>query len=309
MAGKGVTFCGQAVSASQLQLICECVTRYPDLSREELANTLCEWLNWYRPNGCLKARECRDLLQQLHEGSIIELPALRAGRPRGSSTLVPKTQHGVRGETLQCALTQVQPVQLRRVQQSAEHTYWRELVGRYHYLGHKTPYGASIRYLIETTRLQASTPVTTLGCFQFSSPAWKMSARDNWIGWDSATQKQQLPRLINNSRFLILPWIQIPNLASHVLALALRTVADDWEKLYGLRPWLAETLVDSQRFTGHCYRAANWIDVGQTTGRGRQDQHHQRHGASPKRIMLYPLCTKVRQRLRGTNITAGSAAI
>jgi hypothetical protein len=309
MANKDVTFCGQTVSTSQLQLICECVTRFPDLSREELANTLCEWLDWYRPNGRLKARECRDLLQQLHEDSIIELPALRVGRPRGSSTLVPKTQRGAPGESLQCALSDVQPVHLRRVEQSAEHAYWTELVGRYHYLGHKTPYGASIRYLIETPPLQASTPVTALGCLQFSSPAWKMSARDNWIGWDSATRKQQLPRLINNSRFLILPWVRIPNLASHVLALALRTVADDWEKLYGLRPWLAETLVDSQRFTGHCYQTANWVDVGQTTGRGRQDQHHRRHGVSPKRIMLYPLCTKARQRLRTPNVTAETTTV
>jgi hypothetical protein len=309
MAAEGVTFCGQVVSASQLRLICESVTRYPDLSREELANTICEWLDWYRPNGRLKARECRDLLQQLHEYSIIELPALRAGRPRGSSTSVAKTAYGEAGEPLQCALSQVQPVQLRRVQQSAEHADWRELVGRYHYLGHKTPYGASIRYLIESTSAQASLPNTVLGCLQFSSPAWQMSARDSWIGWDSATRKQQLPRLINNSRFLILPWVHIPNLASHVLALALRTVADDWEKLYGLRPWLAETLVDSQRFTGHCYRAANWIDVGQTTGRGRQDKHHRRHGVSPKRIMLYPLCTKARQRLRNTNVTATTTAI
>ena len=304
MASEGVTFCGQAVSASQLRLICESVKRYPNLSREELANTLCEWLDWYRPNGRLKARECRDLLQQLHENSIIELPALRAGRPRGSSTAVPKTQLGALGEPLECALSHVQPVQLKRVQQSAEHAYWREIVGRYHYLGHKTAYGASIRYLIESVPLQVSMPATVLGCLQFSSPAWKMSARDHWIGWDSATRKQQLPRLINNSRFLILPWVRIPNLASHVLALALRAVVDDWEKLYGLRPWLAETLVDSQRFSGHCYRAANWIDVGQTIGRGRQDQHHQRHGVSPKKIMLYPLCTKARQRLCGTNVTA-----
>ena len=124
-----------------------------------------------------------------------------------------------------------------------------------------------------------------------------MYARDHWIGWDDSTRRAHLTRLINNSRFLILPWVRIPNLASHVLALALRTVPQDWEQAFGMRPWLVETLVDSPRFSGHCYRAANWIDVGITTGRGRQDTHHQRHGASPKRILLYPLRTDVRQLL------------
>lgn len=126
-----------------------------------------------------------------------------------------------------------------------------------------------------------------------------MNAHDNWIGRDNATRQQQLLRLINNSRFLILPGVCIQNLASHVLGLALRTVTNDWETLYGVRPWLTETLVDSARYTGHCYRSA----VGLTTGRGRQDRAHQRHGASPKRIMLYPLCANVRCRLQATGAT------
>jgi hypothetical protein len=124
-----------------------------------------------------------------------------------------------------------------------------------------------------------------------------MKARDRWIGWDEVHRQQHLPRLINNSRFLILPWVRIPHLASHVLALSLRTVAEDWEQHYGLRPWLAETLVDRSRFTGQCYRAANWIDVGSTTGRGRHDRAHQRHGAAPKHVFLYPLRPDARQRL------------
>lgn len=124
-----------------------------------------------------------------------------------------------------------------------------------------------------------------------------MKARDSWIGWDDASRRANLPRLINNSRFLLLPWVRIPNLASHVLAQAMRTAPRDWEQQYGIRPWLVETLVDSRRFSGHCYRAANWLDVGSTTGRGRQDSRHQRHGASPKQILLYPLRANVCQRL------------
>ena len=289
-----LTFCGQPVTAKQLKLITDCVVRYPGLSREELANTLCEWLGWRRPNGRLKARECRGFLQQLHQRSVIDLPTLRAGRPQNSRTMIPNTTQGDADEPLQVSLSEIQPIRIRRVELPAEHQLWRELVGRHHYLGYRTAYGASVRYLIETAFKQPR----ILGCLQFSSPAWQMKDRDAWIGWDDATRKQNLPRLINNSRFLILPWVRIQNLASHVLALALRTVVQDWETLYGSRPWLAETLVDSQRFSGHCYRAANWVDVGMTSGRGRQDKDHLRHGFSPKRILLYCLCTNAKQRLR-----------
>ncbi len=289
-----VVFCGQPLDAKQLELIQQCVTRYPQLSREELAATVCEWMPWQRPNGGLKTRECRDLLQHLQAQGLLTLPALRAGRPRGTATAIPHTAQGEPCAPIQGGLSEVQPLRLRRVDQPAERQQWRELVERYHYLGDRTPYGASVRYLIETPHRQQP---SVLGCLQFSSPAWRMKARDTWIGWKDDTREANLQRLINNSRFLILPWVQIPNLASHVLALALRAVSHDWEQLYGVRPWLVETLVDSQRFSGHCYRAANWLDIGLTTGRGRQDRDHQRHGASPKRILLYPLCTDARRRL------------
>jgi hypothetical protein len=298
VAHDGIRFCDQPVAAAQLTLIIECVARYPGLSLDELASTLCEWLQWRRPNGRLKTRECRDLLHTLEARSVIDLPAPRVGRPRGSTTVIPHTPQGDAGDPVVCALSEVQPITLRRVERPTEHRLWRELMGRYHYLGYATAYGASVRYLIETP----GEPPATVGCLQFSSAAWQMKARDTWIGWDHRTRRQQLPRLINNSRFLILPWVRIQNLASHVLSLALRTVTPDWEMLYGVRPWLAETLVDNARYSGHCYRAANWIDVGLTTGRGRQDRAHQRHGASPKRVLLYPLCADVQSRLQADNV-------
>ena len=279
------TFCGQPLAASQLDLIRDCVSSYPGLSWEELAATLCEWMDWCRPNGRLKTRECRDLLQQLQTQGLICLPALRAGRPRGAATRIVHTTQGESHAPVQETLASLQPIRLRRIEQSTEGQQWRELMDRYHYLGYRTAFGASLRYLIETPHRQPA----VLGCLQFSSAAWRMKARDHWIGWDEDCRKANLPRLINNSRFLLLPWVRVPNLASHVLALALRTVTQDWEHQYGLRPWLVETLVDSQYYSGHCYRAANWLDVGLTTGRGRQDRDHQRHGAAPKRILLYPL--------------------
>jgi hypothetical protein len=277
------TFCGQPVSEQQLQLIGEVVAQYRQLSRLELANTLCELLQWYRPNGRLKSSECRIFLEQLQEQSLIKLPALRHGRPPGSTTAIAET--GITSEPIQGSLDTFQPINLRRVILPEEQALWRELIHQHHYLGYRVPFGAHIRYFIESGR----NPAVTLGCIQFSSPAWRMKARDRWIGWDAASQKAALQRVINNSRFLILPWVKIPNLASHLLSKAVNIVVQDWEKTYAIRPCLVETLVDIERYSGHCYRAANWLEVGITSGRGRQDRHHLRHGHSPKRIFLYPI--------------------
>ncbi len=286
-------FCGQPLKHAELDLIVDLARRYPRLSRNELAHTVCELLNWHRPNGGLKTAECRVLLEQLQSSALIGLPTLRQGRPRGAGTRVALSEKPVIAP-VSGALQARQPVWLQPVQTSAQRRLWRELIEHYHDLGHRVPFGAHLRYLIQAAPHQDR----VLGCLQFSSPAWRMRARDAWIGWNDATRAQHLQRIINNSRFLILPHVQVKNLASHVLALALRTVTTDWEAAYGIRPYLAETFVDAARFTGHCYRAANWIEVGYTTGRGRQDRYHERHHACPKRVLLYPLVPEVRHRLQ-----------
>lgn len=296
---RPLAFCGETVTTQQLELITGCVARYPNLSLQELANTLCEWLDWYRPNGHLKTRECRELLQRLHQREVVNLPPLRKGRPKNARTTIPTTAAGDPGKRLETSLSEIQPIAIRRVTSPAQHQLWRELVGRHHYLGYRTAYGASVRYLIENDATQQK----ILGCLQFSSPAWRMKARDDWIGWNDTTRKFKLQRVINNSRFLLLPWVHVPNLASHVLALALRTVVEDWTLLYGNRPWLVETLVDCQRYTGHCYKAANWINVGLTTGRGRDNNNHLRRNFSQKSIFLRPLVTNARRHLAKSSQT------
>jgi hypothetical protein len=185
------------------------------------------------------------------------------------------------------------PVLLDPVEKREDRLLWRELVGRYHYLGHTVPYGAHMRYLIRVTRPNPA----VVGCVQFSSAAWRLAPRDRWIGWDDRSRGRNLQRIVNNSRFLLLPWVQVPNLASKVLSLAAQGVVHDWERRYGIRPVLLETLVDASRFRGACYRAANWIPVGLTSGRGRMDRAHQRHGAAPKEVLVYPLSRDVRKRL------------
>jgi hypothetical protein len=291
---QSVAFCGQAVSAEELAVIHRLVARFAGLSRTELASTVCELLGWQRPNGRLKTRECREFLECLHERGLIRLPELRVGRPRGSRTAVTISAQGEAREPLEGTLREVAPLSIERVANDADRALWRELVERYHYLGHRVPFGAHLRYLIRVSRPEPQ----VVGCLQFSSAAWRIAERERWIGWDDTTRARGLQRIVGNSRFLVLPWVRVRNLASAVLAQAARRLVRDWEAHYALRPWLLETLVDRRRYAGTCYRAANWIELGETSGRGRQDRHHQRHGAEPKTVFVYPLITEARERLR-----------
>ncbi len=287
-----IHFCGQPLSDEQLKLIIHITENFGRLSRNELSHTLCELMAWQRPNGRLKTIECRALLEQMLQQELISLPAIRPGRIKGSSIVV-KPGNDALPEDIVVPLSTLQPIRVQLVQTAAERDLWRQLVERHHYLGHRVPFGAHLRYLF-----YSHPENKVLGAMQFSSPAWRMQARDHWIGWNDVMREKHLQHIINNSRFLILPYVKVKNLASHVLSLALTSVVHDWQTAYGVRPLLAETLVDSSRYTGHCYRAANWIDVGQTTGRGRQDTRHERHGASPKRVFLYPLTPNVQRKFQ-----------
>lgn len=290
-----LTFKGRNFRREELALICDMVSSYPALSRQELANTVCELLDWHRPGGGLKTWECKELLEALEERGLLELPALRAvGRPRGRRTRVDRTAAGEAGELIEGHVRDVAPVTLRLVEQACERALWRELVDRHHYLGHKVPFGAHLRYLVEI----AGPRPGVAGCVQLSSPAWRMECRDSWIGWDEPTRQQNLQRVVNNSRLLLLPWVRVRNLASTTLALVARSFPDTWEQRFGVRPVLLETLVDSTRFRGVCYRAANWLPLGTTSGRGRMDRAHERHGDSPKTVLVYPLRRDARDQLR-----------
>lgn len=157
-------------------------------------------------------------------------------------------------------------------------------------MGHKIPFGAHLRYLIRSAQ-------GVIGSLQYSSPARRLKPRDQWIGWSDSIRKERLQQIVCNSRFLILPWVNVPNLASHILAKLARQIATDWYTSYRVEPLLLESMVDPARFHGTYYRAANWIEVGESSGRGRNDINHQRHGERPKRIWLYPLQNKAQQML------------
>jgi len=287
-------FSGRGFRPKELALIRDIVQDCSGLSRMELAHTVCELLRWRRPNGSLKARECREFLERLEGRGVLELPAKRPGRALGSVTRVPQTAAGEPGRKLVGTVRDIEPLSVERVSEREARLLFRELIGRYHYLGHKVPFGAHLRYLVFTARPERA----VVGCLQFSSPAWRMAVRDRWIGWDDATRARNLQRVINNSRFLLLPWVEVKNLASAVLARGLERAATDWPQHYGVEPWLVETLVDARRYHGGSYRAANWIALGATTGRGRMDRHHLREGETPKTVLVYPLVRDATRRLR-----------
>ena len=293
-AASPTRYSGREFTAKELALVREVVESCSGLSRTELARTICELLGWKRPAGGLKAQECREFLERLEAANALDLPPKERRRPVGSRTRVPVTTRGERGRDLIGEVSEFGPIELEAVETPDQRLLFRELVGRHHYLGHAVPFGAHLRYLVFAPRPER----TVVGCVQFSSPAWRMAVRDAWIGWDDVTREKNLQRVVSNSRFLILPWVRVTNLASSVLSLAVRRLTVDWRRRYAVEVLLVETLVDTSRYRGHCYRAANWICLGETSGRGRMDREHLRHGASTKTVFVYPLVKDAAQRLR-----------
>ena len=285
---------GRVFATSEIALIREVVATCRGLSRKELANTISELVGWTRANGSLKETECLKLLARLEAAGLLHLPAKQATRPLGSITSIPHTAAGAPGVPLSGRVETFAPVSVEPVGDCAARQQFRELVDRYHPLGYKVPFGAYIQYLVSVTQPERM----VVGCLQFSSAAWRIAVRDRWIGWDDATRARHLPLLVNNSRFLLLAWVQIKNLASATLARALRRLPQDWQAHYGVTPLLVETFVDPEPYTGACYRAANWVEIGQTSGRGREDPQHRRQGARPKRVFVYQLRRDARAWLR-----------
>ena len=280
----------------------EVVAQCSALSLTEIARTLCELLDWKRPNGKLKNHECRLLLERLRDQGQLSLPTLQLCGGRGPRRARPTAGSDPQPE-ITGAAGEFEPLRLSLVgaEQSADCRRWTEYLERYHYLGHRMPVGASLRYGVHSERC----PEQVLACLLWSSAAWKMVARDRWIGWSAEQRARNLPFTVNNSRFLLLPWVRVQGLASKILGHSARQLPDDWERLYGYRPLLLESLVEEERFRGTCYRAANWIELGRTQGRGRMDRNHQA-SLHPKRIFVYPLCRNVQQRLCQANAPASA---
>jgi hypothetical protein len=294
-----ISFSGRTFSSEEIRLIRKLTVDFKALSLTELACTVCELLEWRRPNGGLKNHECRLFLERLAEMGLVELPRLHMAGPKGPRKIHVTACSEPEAE-LRCSASDMEPLQFQLIEgaDKAGSGLWTELIERYHYLGYRVPVGANLRYLVRSGPCQQR----VVACLLWTSPAWKMAARDRWIGWSDAQRQQNLQWIVNNARFLILPWIKVKGLASKILSRCARQLPKDWERLYGYRPLLMETLVDAKRFRGTCYQAANWIYLGQTTGRGRMDRDNVAQGRAVKDVYVYGLCPKVQERLRSAPV-------
>jgi Domain of unknown function (DUF4338) len=274
---------GREFEKAELEQIRHLINEEGVRGRCHISRRVCEELRWFGPGGRLKEMACRVALLQMERDGLITLPAPLCKNHLAPRRPIPQTLFGEPGTEISCRVDQLGDIVLVPVKSSSpDGALWKELVDRYHYLGYKTAGGAQLRYLIRTQE------GVLLGCLGFSAAAWKSAARDKWIGWNANAREKNLERVVDNSRFLILPWVRVKGLASKSLALAARTLPTHWERAYGYRPVILESFVEVDRFQGTCYRAANWVCVGQTQGRSKYDRHHE-YSKPIKSIWLYPL--------------------
>jgi Domain of unknown function (DUF4338) len=281
---------GRTITVGEVSFIRELILAHPHASRYELSRRLCEAWNWKQANGVLRDMVCRGLLLQLDRAGAIELPAVRRRPPnpfvlRCRPEPVVPDNRPVRGP-----LSEILPLEIEQVRQSEQEPLFNSLLEQYHYLRYQRPVGEHFKYLVRT-RGQA------IACLAFSSAPRHLASRDRFIGWDAAARRRNLHLIAYNTRFLILPWVQqAPHLASHILGRMARQVSRDWERFYAHPIHLLETFVDPERFAGTCYRAANWMVVGKTTGRGK-DSNSDRPNRSLKLVLVLPLDRRFRELL------------
>ncbi len=281
---------GRKISPTDIQLIQQLLIENPSWGRSRLSRELCKLWRWYTPSGQMKDMACRSLLVKLEQADCIVLPASRENRKRPFVRFsIPSISHST--EEVYCSLKTLLPIKISRVGPgSVDKSLFDCLVSRYHYLGYRRSVGENMKYLIRSC---AGLP---LACVLFGSAAWKVSPRDAFIGWDQKTREKNLGYITNNTRFLILPWVKVPHLASHILSRVARCISADWMLKYGHPIYLLETFVDQSRFRGICYQAANWVLVGETKGRTRNDRNNTIK-VPIKDIYVYPLTKKFRQEL------------
>jgi len=280
---------GRKISAEEIVFIRRLIAAHPGASRRALSTKLCEAWQWKQANGAPRDMVCRGLLLMLHRAGEIELPCVRftppnplVRRPRPAPVLMDTTP-------LQGPLSQLGPLRFQQVRRTGDEPVFNSLIEHHHYLGYEQPVGEHLKYLVWVQ----GRPVA---CLAWSSAPRHLGSRDRFIGWSAQARRRNLRFVAYNSRFLILPWVQVEHLASHLLGHMARRLSGDWEQVYGHPIYFLETFVDPQRFRGTCYRAANWVLMGYTTGRGKDDQTN-RPNRSIKEVLGYALTPRFRQLL------------
>lgn len=277
---------GRRIGSAEIAEIRALIDGNPLSSRYRLSRALAHQWQWCAASGELKDMAARSLLLKLHERGLITLPPRRRSPVTRSPDTGPDLFDSLPAEPVVTKLSRLRPLQIQVVgRRQPDYHLFQHYLSQYHYLGYRGPVGESIGYLIR------SCTGIDLACLLFGAAAWQCAPRDRWIGWSAEQRVQGLPYIANNSRFLLLPWVRSPHLANHILSQITQRIDADWQKRYHHPICWLETFVQSDRFQGTCYRAANWIHVGQTTGRTRQSQRHRDNQvhAAVKDIYLYPL--------------------
>jgi Domain of unknown function (DUF4338) len=281
---------GRNISQQDVDFIRQLIALHPEASRRALSAKLCEAWNWRQTNGALRDMVCRGLLLMLHRAGEIELPPVRqtstnplVERRRPAPILIDRTPIASR-------LDQLQPLQFQQVRRTPEEGLFNSLMEEHHYLGYEQGVGEQLKFLVWAQD-------RPMACLAWSSAPRHLGSRDRYIGWNAEARRSNIRFLAYNSRFLLLPWVQVQNLASHILSRMALRISAEWELVYGHGIYFLETFVDPERFRGTCYRAANWIVLGTTTGRGKND-HTNRPNRSIKQVLGYPVDRRFRQLLR-----------
>ncbi len=289
---KEIIICqGRKISHDDLNWINQIIKNNSEWSRHKIATEICTQWNWYTSNGQLKDFAARSLLLKLQQKELVKLPALRKSMKRPRQKIVDKLKQVPQQTSINALLTDLKPLQVIIPQLGSQDSQLFDYyLHKFHYLGFNRTVGENIKYLIRGRDGQ------DLACLLFGSAAWKTAPRDQFIGWKDSNRIKNLNLITNNTRFLILPWVDVSCLASHILGLILRRLNTDWNNKYAHPIHLVETFVQNDRFLGTCYQASNWIRLGQTKGRSRQDRYT-KLSVPPKDVYIYPLNSRFKRKL------------
>mgnify|MGYP001578358446 FL=1 len=289
MHSDNVQYCGHVFTVSQMEAMRTLIADNPNATRFRLSRLVCQILDWRRPDGRLKDMSCRVAMIRMQRDGLIHLPPPRHGNNNGRPYRRRTPQAEPEVLPVAASAEALLDLRLELVSTRAQSHLWNEYIDRYHYLGHQPLPGAQLRYIARAND-------RILALLGFGAAAWKTAPRDRFIGWTIEQRKRRLHLIVNNARFLILPWVHCRNLASRLLSMTARRLADDWQQRYAYRPVMVETFVETPRFRGTCYKAANWMYLGNTQGRGKLDVEHKAQ-LPIKTIWVYPLVKDFRRQL------------
>jgi len=284
-----LTHRGRQLTTGDVAFIRALIAAHPDKSRRALSVELCRAWNWVQPNGVTRDMVCRSLMLELHRAGHIELPPVRQVPPNPLARRRRPAPVEIDSTPIQSTLKELGPLTVRQVRRTQDEPTLNGLIEQHHYLGYTQPVGEQLKHMV----FAGDRP---LACFTWSSAPRHLAPRDRFIGWTPAVRRANIHLIAYNSRFLILPWVRVPHLASHLLGRLTRRLSSDWQELYEHPVHFVETFIHTERFKGTCYRAANWQMLGRTTGRGKDDQTG-RPNRPIKDVLGLPLCKRFREKL------------